>query len=166
MGLRPLVEVLTGTRATIAEACVSRLPSSKRQGQPQWRAGGGHTAESAASMPNLAKARQQNVTADFAVEDGCRPRLKTFLRPCDNIRGGAQGARTMPKRYRRPLVHCRRAQLVDFTVTASIPQSSQERPDILLKEKFLLFAINQNPRWLYTLSIKPGSSHLSSTLPQ
>jgi hypothetical protein len=48
--------------------------------------------------------------------------------------------------------------LLIFIVTVSISQSSQERPDILLKEKFLFFAINENPRWLYVLAIKPGSS--------
>src|SRR5258706_8849709 len=71
----------------------------------------------------------------------------------------------MPDCYRRPFVDGRRAQLVDLAGAIGVPQRSQKWCNILLKEKFFLFAINENLGWLYVLAIKTRSSpHFSSPL--
>src|SRR5229473_8269068 len=72
----------------------------------------------------------------------------------------------MPERDRRPLIHGRRAQLVDLAGAIGIPQCSQKWCNILLKEKFFLFAINENLGWLYVSAIKTtrSSSHFPRPL--
>jgi len=72
----------------------------------------------------------------------------------------------MPKRYRWAFVNGGRAQLVDLAGAIGVPQRSQKWCNILLKEKFFLFAINENLGWLYVLAIKTtrSSSHFRRPL--
>ena len=72
----------------------------------------------------------------------------------------------MPKRYRWTFVNGGRAQLVDLAGAIGVPQRSQKWCNILLKEKFFLFVINENLGWLYVLAIKTtrSSSHFRRPL--
>ena len=92
--------------------------------------------------------------------------MKSLFRPRDYIIGGAQRAGTMPKRYRWTFVNGGRAQLVDLAGAIGVPQRSQKWCNILLKEKFFLFAINENLGWLYVLAINTArsSSHFRRSL--
>jgi hypothetical protein len=67
----------------------------------------------------------------------------------------------MPKRYRWTFVNGGRAQLVDLAGAIGVPKRSQKWCNILLKEKFFLFVINENLGWPYVLAIKTtrSSSH-------
>jgi hypothetical protein len=72
----------------------------------------------------------------------------------------------MPKRYRWTFVNGGRAQLVDLAGAIGVPQRSQKWCNILLREKFFLFVINENLGWLYVLAIKTtrSSSHFRRPL--